>query len=1405
MPSNTCPRSSFRLHTQTADTSHAVLAQSAVWATMLTLALGFLILSARQTSAQTFTDSGFVAETVTTLPVFKPVGLTFAPDGRIFIWQENGIVRIFKNGVLLPTPFINLGNRVNTVNDRGLLGLALDPNFATNGYVYLLYTYEDAGNPLSGAPKTSRLTRVQADPANPDVALSNSETVILGTIGTGPCSNYPAGADCIPADSDSHTIGTLRFAPDGKLFVGNGDGSSYSATDVRALRAQDLNSYSGKILRINKDGTAPGDNPFDDGTNSIRSKVYSYGLRNPYRFSLHPVSGEVYIGDVGWNDWEEVNRGRGANFGWPCYEGHGWQIDYYEQFAPCRLLTTGEVTPPLYTYDHGEGNSIIGGAFYNATHYPVQYRGNYFFADYGGKFIRRMTLDASGNMLGVQTFATNVTDPVSLELGPDGALYYISLSTGQVRRIKFSGPVAKASATPLSGYSPLNVSFSSAGSLDPTGGAITYLWDFGDGATSTLPNPSHTYTSSSVRNFNATLTVTDSQTRTAIDRVNITIGSLPPTANIVSPANGTSVRAGDVVSYQGSGTDPDQMLPASALQWTVLLHHNNHVHPYSTASGPTGSFTVEEHGQGNYSYEIVLTVTDSSGLTNSQSITLPVIPNTLPAPWVSSDIGSTGAIGSATYANGTFNIKGSGADIWEQVDEFRFVYQPLNGDGEIIARIAGLDNTHPNAKAGVMIREALTADARHAILNVTPSAGLEFMRRRNTGAITEYTSGGNEIAPKWLRLVRAGNIFTAYKSNDGTNWTLIGTDTINMTTQVYIGMVVTSHNNTVLCSATFDNVSVRIAGGNNPPSVSITSPANGASFTSPANITINADAGDTDGTIARVEFYQGTTLLGTDTSAPYSFAWNNVAAGSYALTARATDDDGATSISTIVNITVGSVGATALTDDFNDNSQDTSKWTFGTIQGAIYSGPTAWDSTVPVLERNQRLEILPRAGISRDHYNGYVSVAAWNLTNSRASVEVVQVADGGSTNTQLALCIDSRNFLMMSIESGLLRFEQVVSGARSTTSIQYNAAQHRFWRIRHEPAGDVMVFETSADGLAWTAQRTVARQLAITALKAEISAGTWEAVTAPGTTIFDNFRLEANGGPPVNNPPSVNITSPANGASFTSPANVTINADAGDTDGTIARVEFYQGTTLLGTDTSAPYSFVWNNVAAGSYALTARAFDNAGASSTSATVNITVTGGPTLPAPWAKTDIGSVGLVGDASFASGVFTLRGSGADIWDNVDAFHYVYQPLNGNGQIVARVTGVQFTNDWAKAGVMIRETLTPGSRHASMFLTPGNGLAFQRRTGTGGLSDHTTGGNGSAPYWVRLVRSGNLFTAYRSTDGTNWVQVGSSISISMSANVYIGLAVTSHNNSASCTSTFDNVSVTTSFSLWPDEPRR
>lgn len=362
----------------------------------------------------------------------------------------------------------------------------------------------------------------------------------------------------------------------------------------------------------------------------------------------------------------------------------------------------------------------------------------------------------------------------------------------------------------------------------------------------------------------------------------------------------------------------------------------------------------------------------------------------LPAPWVSQDVGFAGVGGSATHSSGAFTVNGSGSDIWGTSDGFRFVYQALSGDVEIKARVTGIQNTNGWAKAGVMIRESLASGSPHGFMLVSAASGLAFQHRAATGG-SSGSAGASGSAPRWVRLTRVGGTLTGYSSDNGTSWVQVGSQSVPLAGTVYVGLAVTAHNNSVLCQATFENVS-----------------------------------------------------------------------------------------------------ATVL----------------------------------------------------------------------------------------------------------------------------------------------------------------------------------------------------------------------------------------------------------------AP------------------------------------------PNPWTRTDVGMVGLAGSTTVIGSSGNVLGSGTDIWDNVDAFTFVHRPLSGDGSITARVNSVQNTHSWAKAGVMVRESLAAGSKHAIMLASAASGLSFQRRISTGAASSSTTI-SGSAPKWIRLVRTGNSLTGYVSPDGATWTQVGTE-TVSMGANIHIGLAVTSHNNSVLCTAVFDNIAV-------------
>jgi glucose/arabinose dehydrogenase len=390
------------------------------------------------------------------------VGFAFAPGERIYIVEKRGLVRLVRHGRLSAQPVIDISREVNTAQDRGLLGIAVHPRFPELPYLYLLYAYDppqvwdveqlptnNAAADGNGA-RASRLIRVEADPAT-DYATARPETakVLLGTGSTfeningldmrndyerTACGNRGAYArDCLPADENSHAVGTVTFGPDGMLYVGNGDGCDYVAPRQACTRALDVDSLAGKILRIDPlSGDAPADNPFFDGDpQSNRSKVYQLGLRNPFRFSFDAPTNSLYVGDVGWNEWEEINRGGpGANFGWPCYEGgNGVAIDQpgYQDMPVCtELRSSGSpITPALYAYGHAgpQGNSVLVGDVYRGTSYPPLYQGALFFTDYSTRQLRFIAFDREGNVessqlvVGPVGFLTQISaDPVSRDL-----------------------------------------------------------------------------------------------------------------------------------------------------------------------------------------------------------------------------------------------------------------------------------------------------------------------------------------------------------------------------------------------------------------------------------------------------------------------------------------------------------------------------------------------------------------------------------------------------------------------------------------------------------------------------------------------------------------------------------------------------------------------------------------------------------------------------------------------------------------------------------------------------------------------------------------------------------------------------------------------------------------------------
>ncbi|MEA2457619.1 MAG: hypothetical protein QOC95_591 [Thermoleophilaceae bacterium] len=490
--------------------------------------------------------------------LIQPTSVRFAPGGGpVFVTEKRGVVKAFDSlADPTPTTVVDLRTETHNVQDRGMLGLAVDPGWPGRPYIYVLYTRDadvggvapkygtatSDGDPCpnatgAGCPVSGRLVRVQVDPAT-------DQAVAMTTLVDGWCQQFP-----------SHTVGDLRFGADGMLYASGGEGASFNYADYGqtgnpcgdpageggALRAQDIRTtgdplgYSGAVIRVSPDGGTP--------------EIVAYGLRNPFRFAVRPGTSELWVGDVGGGKWEELDRipapgsAEPLNFGWPCYEGPDPQSSWVKLNNPlCASLYAagaGAMANPHWTYNHGAavdqcpaGASAVSGVAFpsDGGGFPTAYRGGVFVSDYARDCIWFVPRGGDGlpDPAHVTTFLHGGAHPVELEMAPDGSLLYVNLSGGSIVRITYNRLTAVAAASPTSGVAPLTVQFDGTAS---TGAGLTYAWDLdGDGqfGDATGASPTHAFPAGT---YAVRLRVTDSSGASALSApLTISAASAPPNA-----------------------------------------------------------------------------------------------------------------------------------------------------------------------------------------------------------------------------------------------------------------------------------------------------------------------------------------------------------------------------------------------------------------------------------------------------------------------------------------------------------------------------------------------------------------------------------------------------------------------------------------------------------------------------------------------------------------------------------------------------------------------------------------------------------------------------------------------------------------------------------------------------------
>lgn len=901
---------------------------------LLTACCGIGMFLACTNSAYSQLPTGFVQKKLTGDVINEATALAHAPDGRIFIAERGGNVKVLQNGTVTTV------HTAQTVTDaeQGLLGITLHPQFASNGKFYIFYTNVE-------------MTRHYLDVIT--ITPTNQVTAVTRVMEFDPIIN------------GAHNGGAILFRQ-GLLYVAVGESNS-------SVESPKLDTYRGKILRLTDDGQPAPGNPYYDvpGASRQQRSIWARGLRNPWKMALDPVSQRIFVMDVG-GDYEEINdvttpdASKGYNYGWSQDGKTGNQ------------QAAGTITATYY-YDHSNdkgGCAITSGVFFNppATNYPPEYRNKFFFSDWCRDWYRFVDVNNLTPASQYTEFAPKgFTRILGTSVGLDGNIYYIGYATGgAIWRLEYNNNLAPTivnqpeSATITAG-DPVQFSVTASGGIP-----MSFQWQKNGvnipGATEATFSIAQTAQADSGLYRCVVINHIDTAISTAA-KLTVLPFNARPVPHISAPTGDVKWSVGTVVNFSGTATDTeDGTLPASAYRWELHFYHKDtetseHWHPGPTlpAGVQSGSFTADNLGESspNIWFRLLLTVTDSKGRTGVDSVD--IFPNKVQVTVNSNVPGLQVVLGKEAATPFTKPMVVNALTTLQAITPqllgdttYAFVSWAHGGDTLQSIRVPAVNTTYsvtykatgsrqnpfpagtaPRAIPGKIEIEDFDSGGEGIAYHDESTANQGNQYRTNEGVDLENCSeGGYNIGyvsnGEWLEYsvnvtISGKYTFAARVANPGTAKTMhveldgqdiTGPVTVPTTGGFQAWQTVSATTNTAL---PVGNHVVRIVLEANDfnvnyftfalaigdaPTVNITAPANGEAFLSNADILLKADAADTDGTVKKVEFFQGATKIGEDTTSPYQFLWTGVPTGAYSITAKATDNNQMTTTSTPVAINV---------------------------------------------------------------------------------------------------------------------------------------------------------------------------------------------------------------------------------------------------------------------------------------------------------------------------------------------------------------------------------------------------------------------------------------------------------------------------------------------------------------------